>query len=322
MRADGEDLASSGNLLADRRYGYARALYDEGEWEAASDLAAQALELAPGFAPAWFLIGEARERQAEADPDAGRRRDEAIHAFERALALDPEDRLGAALRLAILGVGDPQAAMAPAYIRRLFDDYAPRFERQLVEGLNYRAPELLVAALRRVTGPHVGGFRIGTVLDLGCGTGLMAGALAGAAERIEGVDLSPRMLREAARTGLYARLDQGDLLEHLRERPDAAFDLVLAADVFVYLADLAPVFGQAWRVLRPAGLFAFTVQAGEGEGATLGADQRYAHSEPYLRRLAAETGFQVAVLDAVSTRRDRGLDVPGFLAVLRRPGRA
>lgn len=316
-----QDPTRSGDLLADRRYAYARGLRDEGDLEAAADLALQALELAPGFAPALFLLGEVREAQHRAAPDAeeaGRLRGEAVTAYQAALALDPTDPLGAAVRLAALGAAETGAAMSPAYVRRLFDDYAPRFERHLVEGLRYRAPEMIAAALRRATGPHVGGFRVGAVLDLGCGTGLMARALAGAAERIEGVDLSPGMLRQAARTGLYARLDEGDLVEHLRGRPASAFDLVVAADVFVYLADLGPVFREAARVLRANGPFAFTVQAHDGEGVALGEDGRYAHSEAYLREAAASAGLGVAVLEAVSTRQDRGRDVPGLLAVLRR----
>lgn len=317
------DLTSSGDLLADRRYAYARSLREEGEWEAAADLALQVLDLAPRFAPARFLLGEAREAQYRATPDpaapdALRLRHAAVEAYEAARDLDPADALGAAVRLAALGVGDPGRAMSPAYLRRLFDDYAPRFDRHLVEGLSYRAPEQIVAALRRATGPHVGGFRVGAVLDLGCGTGLMARALEGCAARIEGVDLSPGMLREAARTRLYARLDEGDLLGHLRGRPDASLDVVVAADVFVYLAELGPVFREVRRTLRPGGLFAFTVQAHEGEGVALGEDGRYSHSEAYLRREAAEAGLDVAALDAASTRRDRGRDVPGWLAVLRR----
>jgi predicted TPR repeat methyltransferase len=50
----------------------------------------------------------------------------------------------------------------------------------------------------------------------------------------------------------------------------------------------------------------------------LGEDQRYAHGEAYLRRLASASGFAPALLESVSTRQDRGQDVPGLLAVLRR----
>jgi predicted TPR repeat methyltransferase len=142
--------------------------------------------------------------------------------------------------------------------------------------------------------------------------------LAGAFGSIEGVDLSPRMLERARRARLYTRLVEGDLVSFLAEEPDGSADLVIAADVFVYMAGLQDVFREAHRVLTRDGLFAFTVQAHDGEGIVLGEDKRYAHGEAYIRALAAETSFQVAVVDGVSTREDRGIDVPGLLVVLER----
>jgi predicted TPR repeat methyltransferase len=93
---------------------------------------------------------------------------------------------------------------------------------------------------------------------------------------------------------------------------------VVAADVFVYMAALDAVFRETHRVLGREGLFAFTVQAHEGEGFILGQDARYAHGETYLRRLAEIAGFAVVILERVSTREDRGVPVPGLLAVLQR----
>ncbi len=158
----------------------------------------------------------------------------------------------------------------------------------------------------------------GRVLDLGCGTGLMAQALAGLCSPIEGVDLSPRMLEKAQKTRLYDALHEGELVSFLSGRAAAEADLVVAADVFVYMAALDGVFRGAQRVLGREGLFAFTVQAHEGEGFILGEDARYAHGEAYLRELAEAAGFMVAIFERVSTREDRGVPVPGFLCVLQR----
>jgi predicted TPR repeat methyltransferase len=69
-------------------------------------------------------------------------------------------------------------------------------------------------------------------------------------------------------------------------------------------------------VLVPRGLLAFTVQAHAGEGVILGQDSRYAHGEPYLRKISARAGFSIALLETASTREDRGQPVPGFLLVL------
>src|ERR1700742_2141991 len=109
---------SSGDLIADRRYDLARGYAVDGDLAAAADLYAQAVELEPRFASAWFALGEARE--ALGDRDAARA------AFERAVAADPDDRHGAALRLTRLGGADPAREALHGYVRTLFDQYAPR----------------------------------------------------------------------------------------------------------------------------------------------------------------------------------------------------
>ena len=297
---------SSGDLLADRRYDYAKAAYDDRDFSAAADLARQVLDLTPDFAPAHALLGRAQTALGE----------DAAPALTRALDLDPDDPLGIRLDLARLGVVAPEAAITPGYVRALFDDYAPRFDRHLTNNLNYRGPELVHDAIRSACTRSGRSFRFRRVLDLGCGTGLMARALEGRFEAIEGVDLSPKMLGKAKRTHLYDRLHEADLLGFLNAAGESIFDLVTAADVFVYLAALDEVFGGVRRVLAREGLFAFTVQAFGGEGFGLGEDARFAHGEPYLRELAAAAGFTVLLFEPVSTREDRGEPVPGFCVVL------
>jgi predicted TPR repeat methyltransferase len=301
---------SSGDLRADRRYEYARAAFDEKDFEAAADLARQVLELAPDFAAAHALLGRSVAEQGG--------REEAIGALRKALELEPEDTLGVRLDLARLGALPPDEAMTDAYVRALFDEYAPSFDRHLTRSLAYRGPDLIADALRRACSKLIRPYGFGLVLDLGCGTGLMARALEGLCERIDGVDLSPLMLEKARRTKLYADLHEGELVGFLSGRAAGEADLVVAADVFVYMASLDAAFREAHRVLKAEGLFAFTVQAHGDEGYLLGADSRYAHSEAYLRDLAAQTGFTIVLLEKASTREDRGQPVPGLLAVLQR----
>ncbi|MFL5215080.1 MAG: methyltransferase domain-containing protein [Microvirga sp.] len=301
-------LRSSGDLLADRRFGHAEAAFAAGDHQAAADLAAQVLELVPRFAPAHALLGRARLAMGE--------RDAAIAALRLAVAIEPEDALGVGLDLARLGALAPEEAISPGYVRALFDDYAPRFDKHLIRNLAYRGPELIAAALRRACALRGRPFRFRRGLDLGCGTGLAARALEGRAAMVEGVDLSPRMLAKARKTHLYDRLHEGDLVGFLAGCGEASADLLVAVDVFVYMASLAPAFRAARRVLARDGLFAFSVQAHDGDGFALGEDGRYAHGEAYLRRLAAECGFTVAFLEEASTRQDRGEDVPGLVTVL------
>ncbi len=301
---------SSGDLLADRRYRYAEACLAEGDAVACADLAAQAIEIAPAYAPAWLLLGRAREAlfAAGADPAA---RDGARAAFEAARRLDPEDTLGAGLHLARLGGGEG-AALTPAYVRALFDGYAPRFERHLVEGLRYVGPALVAGVLPEEPA------RFGHVLDLGCGTGLAGAALAHRAGHLTGVDLSPAMLALARAKGCYGRLVAGELGAFLRDEPEGSADLCVAADVFIYCADLAPVLAAVARVLRPGGWVAFTVQSPPdgGPGVVLGADGRYAHSDAHLRDAAGAAGLALRVLEPAAVRHEGGRPVPGRVIAL------
>jgi predicted TPR repeat methyltransferase len=303
-------VRSTGDLRADRRYEYARAAFDERDFEAAADLARQVIELAPDFAPAQAMLGRSAAELGL--------REEAVEALRRALTLEPEDALGVRVDLARLGALAPDEAITDGYVRALFDDYAPKFDRHLTKSLAYRGPELIADALRRACSKRMRDYRFGLTLDLGCGTGLMAQQLAGFCAAIEGVDLSPRMLEKAEKTKLYDALHEGELVVFLNGRRMGEADLVVAADVFVYLAALDPVFREAHRVLEHEGLFAFTVQAYGGEGFVLGEDARYAHGESYLRGLAEREGFTLVIFERVSTREDRGVPVPGFLCVLQR----
>jgi predicted TPR repeat methyltransferase len=298
-------FSSSGDLLADRRYDYAMAAKTEGDLAAAADLLAQALEIAPRWAAGWFALGETAA--ARGDTEA------AVAAYSSALDRDPADPFGARLALARLGVGDAGSAMTPAYVAALFDQYAPRFDATLRDRLAYRGPELLHEAVCRACAAKGRRFAFDRMIDLGCGTGLAAEIFASVAGVIDGVDLSPRMIDIARTKGLYRNLAVDDLASFLaREASDSA-DLVLAADVFVYVADLAPIVCDSARVLTAGGIVAFTVEAHAGDGVVLGAGLRYAHGEAMVRASLAEAGLDPVVLDRTSTRNEADRAVPGLV---------
>jgi predicted TPR repeat methyltransferase len=296
---------TSGDPIADRRYGFAAELRVRGDLPAAADLLAQALEIAPRFAAAWFALGEVREALGDC---AG-----AVAAFREAQACDPDDRQGAALHLARLSAG--AAAMSPAYVRTLFDQYAPRFDEALTEGLAYRGPALLRDAVAAACRREGRAARFSAMLDLGCGTGLAGAAFRTMAMRLTGVDLSPGMIAQARAKSLYDRLETGDLLEFLAGEAPNSYDLVVAADVLAYLGDLALVARAAARVLAPRGLFAFTVETHAGDGVILGEKLRYAHGKAHMLAALATAGLHVAELTAASTRSEGGIPVPGLVVV-------
>jgi predicted TPR repeat methyltransferase len=296
----------SGDLLADRRFEYARDLQLQGDLVAAADLMLQATELAPDFASAWFSLGEIRLQLGEQEA--------AIAAFRNARASDPDDRHGAMVRLMRLGA-EQLTAMPQAYVRSLFDQYAPRFETDLVEHLHYRAPALLFKAVLLVRATERKPAFFKCAIDLGCGTGLGAAAFAENVDRFIGIDLSPGMIEQARAGGLYAELEVDDMVAALRGRPDAAADLVLAADAMVYVGDLAPVLTEVQRVLSAGGLLAFTVEAHDGDGAIMGERLRCAHSAGYIRDAIAAAGLVLAHLEEASPRREDQVPVKGLVVV-------
>ena len=296
---------SSGDVIADRRFEWARDREAKGDLTGAADLLLQALELAPAYASAWFVLGELRQKLGD--------RAGAIAAFEKARAADPQDRHGAALHLIHLGA-QPPAAMPEGYVRALFDGYAPRFE-QALEGLTYRAPELL---FRAVEASHAGvRMKFGSALDLGCGTGLAALPFRPFSDRMVGVDLSPAMLAQARSKGLYDRLIESEVAAFLagEARIKARYHLVLAADVFMYFEDLAPVLTLAAQVLASPGQLAFSVETHERDGVTLRETLRYAHGKAHVQAALAAAGLKPISLDFASTRTEKGVPVPGLIVV-------
>ncbi len=326
--------ASSGDLLADRRADYAEALFASQDYADAAELMLGAVELAPGWALGWFRLGEMQE--AAGDLDA------AALAWTMALKLDPADRPGSALKLALIGKAPPVAAPPSAFVEALFDQYAPTFDTALVEKLGYRVPLYLDEAIRAAGEPSsgrgqgtgsspqpdpnaerakpsgdssvAGERRFRLALDLGCGTGLMGERLRPIVERLEGFDISAEMLRKAERKGVYDHLGKADLQQFAYVGP--APDLVTAADVFMYVGALETIVATVAGLLAADGLFAFSVEKLDAaEGFALQPSRRYAHSEPYVRAVLAASGFALFSLEERIIRQDRREPVAGLIVV-------
>jgi len=242
-----------------------------------------------------------------------KRKEEAIAAYRDAVA-HGVDAGQVALHLAALGAEPPPPATPPGNVTAVFDLYAETFDRNLVEDLKYRIPIAIADALKRfVTRSDL------DILDLGCGTGLAGEQLAPLKRSMVGVDLSPKMLEKARQRGIYDRLVCAELIAFL-ETQDAAVDLVVGADVFIYIGDLEPVFAQVRRALRPSGLFCFSVEASAEDDVVYRDTFHFAHSAGHIRALARQTGFTVDELELVVVRQDAGKPVEGYLAVLRCAG--
>lgn len=250
--------------------------------------------------------------------------EKALTCFQQVIKLEPEN--SAVHLVAALSGNDPERASSQ-YLEQLFDQFADGFDSHMVQALRYNIPEQLVDLIRRSSDPPVKGWNI---LDLGCGTGLVGSEIALYARQLVGVDLSAKMLVKAKARNLYHRLEQSDLLPMMRSEAASGYDVVIAADVFVYLGKLDELVIQVRRLLRPAGLFAFSVEALEplkledsrqdtpGDY-RLNHSGRYAHSIAYLRRIASDACFDVEHLVPAQGRLDRGEPVQAYLALWHRP---
>lgn len=222
------------------------------------------------------------------------------------LGVEDEHR-EAAIRfyLAADGVDAPPDRAPGGFVAALFDDYSDRFDDHLVGNLGYRGPEVLRQAVIATIGEGAAGL---TILDAGCGTGLAGLHFRDLAGRLHGIDLSPGMIEKARARGIYDALEVADLVTAISRRR-AAYDLIVAADVFVYLGDLGPVYEACRRALVPGGLLAFTTETGELPGYRLRDTRRYAHHPADLKNAIEEAGFRVESTDETVLRYNRSVPV-------------
>lgn len=302
---------TSGDITADRRAQYANMLSENGDHAAAADLMAQALELVPNWAAGWFQLGEIAEKASD--------KDRAITALRKVMELDRNDIYGAGLKIARIE-GRVPALPPSAYVAELFNDYAGRFDEALVEKLNYTVPGKLAGLVRG----HVGtGHKFFNAVDVGCGTGLFGAEIAASCYRLEGYDIADSMLAKASAKKIYNHLGRADL--SLAPEQSGLFgqtrraDLVSAADVLMYLGDLQAAFTNVVSLIKPDGIFAFSVEkSSEDSGFELRSSLRYAHSETHVVSKLYAHGFETVAAEESVIRNDAGEPITGILFLARK----
>jgi predicted TPR repeat methyltransferase len=329
--------AAPGHLHAITLLGLLLIDYDQAN--AAIDVLEPARDAAPHFAPIQLALGSAYamaghdeiavaametaikldstntlalERLAKHHVRAGRPR-EAIGVIRRILRRDPANQHANFLMSALAPSGETTPlAQPPELVAELFDSYATTFDKHL-DGLEYRVPKALAELVAAVEPPPAGGWMI---VDLGCGTGLAGVELRGFARTLIGGDLSPRMIARANERAIYDELHVEDLAATLARVRDV--DLLVAADVFIYIGALEATMAACAAALRPGGLLAFSTELSSGEDIVLHPTLRYAHSESYLLGLARTHGLAVERAEPQILRVEKGQPVHGVLHVLRR----
>ena len=267
------------------------------------------LSLDPDHAVGWNNRGNALAALS--------RLEEAVAAYDRALALDSQMEAARDNRFYALLSLRKVDRISDFAVRAAFDNAAPRYDETVLQELDYRGHIQLRALAERLFGPLVPPWRI---LDLGCGTGLAGECFKDAAKggRLDGVDISPVMIAEAERRGIYDQLVVADI-ETFLASPGACYQLILSADAMVYLGDLAATFAGVAGRLEQGGAFLFTCEAKQGTGWELTPANRFRHSEAYLRAEADRAGLSWLDLVPCFPRTERGQPVPGFAVAVDKP---
>jgi predicted TPR repeat methyltransferase len=260
----------------------------------------RALELGPDLELPYLNLGKLLEQQGKAR--------EAAILYERAIARGLDAALFGHYLAAVSGQVTPRAP--DRWVRATFDNIAPTFDSHL-RTLGYDVPRQLADMLQsRAAGTL-------DILDLGCGTGQCGFSLASQKRHLVGVDLSEKMLAQARARGLYDELHLGEVHAWLRGAATARFDVVIAADVLIYIGALEELFREVARALRIGGWFAFSTEECEVVDYTLLPTGRYAQSKAYITRLA-ESAFAIVDANRVVIRVESGTPLAGRLYLLQR----
>ncbi len=231
--------------------------------------------------------------------------------LQEALRIQPQN--GAVAHLLKILKNDQQLLESPPeYLKSLFDYYADHYEPHLLNTLSYQVPQILLKAFestRKFLNKKL------EILDLGCGTGLCGETFKFHAARLVGVDLSEKMLAVAAEKNIYDELICEDFIRWL-SRQKAAFDLILAGDVLVYIGDLSSAFQAIRRALRSQGLLVFNTEISTQEAYTLTPSGRFAHHAHYLEKMATSNGLTLIYSQTAVTRMQDGKPVSGHIYVL------
>ena len=268
--------------------------------EAAEEFA-KATEINPKFAFAYRNLGLTLRELGSIE--------DAKVAFSTALELKPDYVEVEHILSAISGVTTNKA---PAeYIEGLFDFYADRFEKSLVEKLEYNIPKLLAYIMFDKSSTE----SLGNVTDLGCGTGLFGQEIYAKCKYLEGVDISKAMLNEARGKNVYDNLIHQEITEYLSE-DRLNFDYFISSDVFIYVGDLAEVFALIKSRNKRSGKLVFSTEHSEKDGFKLLESGRFAHSKSYIQGLSDSLGFNMSHFSLTNLRKEKDKFIVGGLYVL------
>mmetsp|Transcript_9130 Transcript_9130/g.27141 ORF Transcript_9130/g.27141 Transcript_9130/m.27141 type:complete len:502 (+) Transcript_9130:63-1568(+) len=286
-------------------------------------------------------------------------RDNAENALRNAISLDATCRIAEELLEKITGLSSEDSVHArkpKEFVAELFDSFAETFDEKLTKTLDYRVPQIIGSKVAEILekDDDETNIVVRNVLDAGCGTGLAGRELRKAIDDREGneqqritlvgVDASTKMLdiaeqctatkgcglpispddsKNKGEPKLYDALLDLDLeemtLDNTLMEKDAAFELIVAADVFVYFGSLERMMQVLSHLSSDSGLLIFTCERATLEEAPLGfrllPTGRFAHTKDHAVGAASSAGYSLVDYVEIVPRTEKGVAVDGHLFV-------
>jgi len=286
---------------AEAHHNLGNALKKQGQLDKAVMAFSKALSIKPGYADTYNNMGNTLKEQGEIN--------KAVEAYTKALSIKPD--YGSARHMVSALTGKKTETAPREYVETLFDGYSSNFENSLVTKLEYKIPNLISELILQKE-PYKS---LGSVLDLGCGSGLVGPEIRGYCSQLEGIDLSSKMLELAKKKNVYDKLSHSDIVEYLSSRP-LSFDYYMALDVFVYVGELTEIFRLIKSRNKKPGHLVFSTEHTELDGYHILKTGRYAHSRTYIETLCKEFEYTISHFSTTNLRKEKDNFLTGGIYIL------
>ena len=277
------------------------AFADQGKLEEAIEAYNKVISLNPRSADAYSNIGATLKKQGKLD--------EAIEAYDKVISLNPDN--GTAKHILSALTGNKNESAPRDYVENLFDGYSTKFEASLVNELEYKTPKLIRDILIK---PNINE-SLGSIMDLGCGTGLFGLEIRNHCSKLEGIDLSSKMLDLAKQKNVYDNLSHYDIVDYLSSVL-LDYDYYIALDVFIYVGDLSEIFRLIRSRNRKSGKLVFSTEHTEKDGYHILQTGRYSHSKSYIESLCKKFGYKISHFSTTKLRKEKSSFLTGGIYIL------